>query len=394
MVRRGHLRLQYRELRRLAGARSAVRQLWPPSGAAARLLRPRPEFFRDGSRHGAVDAHRRAAVQRCDAVQSGGRQRVRRRHYRTRGPRKALRHARRDVRTGLHHRTGDRRSARRDRSASSLLRRRRSCAAQSAVRLLRPARVVACRAPARRQLEGGQPDRLAARTGKPERRRTAGCGDRLQRPRAVRPVHVLGAVHHLQVRLGPARKRLVAGGGRRHVGDRARLPARAAGQAPGRAAADADRAGLVDARVCNVGSGHGRLDDVRGDLRERPRRHGHGIHSEHHLIRGRRAQPGPDTRRGKLAQQLDGRRCPRHRRAAAAAWSRTCRWATGASARRSISARRCRPRHCCSPSGISAADSAGWPLHRRRDAANGITSRRELRRGSPVETAGRNPDPL
>ena len=83
-------------------------------------------FFVTGAGDRALDADRRAPVQRRDAVERVGRQRLRRRHHAARGPRQALRHARRDVRPRLHPRAGDGRAARRDRPAPAVLRRRRS----------------------------------------------------------------------------------------------------------------------------------------------------------------------------------------------------------------------------------------------------------------------------
>ncbi len=153
-------------------------------------------FFATASRHRAVDADRRAPGQRRDAVQPGGRQRLRRRHHRARGAREALRHARRDVRAGLHRRAGDGRPARA----------RSTCACRSsppagwrcsicctAIFVLPESLPVA--APARVRLEDGQPGRLAARAGAAEGRGAAGRGGRLQRARAVRALHLLGAVH-------------------------------------------------------------------------------------------------------------------------------------------------------------------------------------------------------
>ena len=63
--------------------------------------------------------------------------------------RQALRHARGDVRPGLHPRAGDGRPAGRDRPAPAVLRRRQPRAAQPALRLFRAARVAAGGAPAR-----------------------------------------------------------------------------------------------------------------------------------------------------------------------------------------------------------------------------------------------------
>ena len=73
----------------LAGAGRAVRPLRPPAGAADRLLRPGAELLRHRPGHRAVDADRGAAVQRRDAGQRRGRQRLRGRHHRRRRTRAA-----------------------------------------------------------------------------------------------------------------------------------------------------------------------------------------------------------------------------------------------------------------------------------------------------------------
>ena len=158
---------------------------------------------------------------------------------------------------------------------------------------------------------------------------------------AVHPLHQLGALHDLQVRLGPAAERLVAVRRRLHVGAGPGSPARPAAEALLAAAPGDRRPGLVDARLRRLGRGDRGLDDLRGDPLQRPRLHRRGVDPEHHLERRRPDDAGPDDGRGELAAKPDGGASRRSSARRCSAWSRTCRAATGASARRSTSAPWC-----------------------------------------------------
>ena len=254
MVRRNHARLQHRQLLRLAAAGRALRSLRSTAGAPHRLLRPRDQLLRHRALDGDLDADRRARAERLDAGDGARRQRLRRRHHAARGAGAPLRPARRDVRARLHPRPGRRRPARRDRPAPAVLRGRQPRARQPAVRLVRAARVAAARsASAVRPAHRVQPDQGTDRARPARRHRPAGRGDRVHGALAVHALHDVGALRDLQVRLGPARERLVAVRGRRDVGAGAGRAARATAEAL-LAAAPGDRGPrVVDARLRRLG---------------------------------------------------------------------------------------------------------------------------------------------
>ena len=103
-------------------------------------------------------------------------------------------------------------------------------------------------------------------------------------------------------------------------------------------------AGLVSSALGYLawGARQRRLDDVCGDLLQPARLHGGGVDPEHHLRRRRRDDAGPHDGHGELAAEPDGRASRRCSARRCSASSRTCRAATGGSARRSTSA------PCCS----------------------------------------------
>ena len=222
---------------------------------------------------------------------------------RARGPRQALRPARRDVRPGLHPRPGDGRAARRASTCtcrSSSPARWRCCNCSTAGSCC-PSR---CRPSGAGRSTGAraQPDRVAARA----RRSSKGVGTL---------VAVVACTALAQFMLyttwvlyttfkfgwGPQQNgwSLFAVGV--HVGAGPGLPARPAAEAL--LAAAAGVVGLVSStlRLPRLGRGDRGLDDLRRDPLQRPRLHRRGVDPEHHLERRRRDDAGPHDGRGELA---------------------------------------------------------------------------------------------
>src|SRR5487761_2270815 len=174
--------------------------------------------------------------------------------------------------------------------------------------------VVACTGLAQFRSESGCG---AAPPGPVEGRGTAGDRGRLHRTGAVRALHLLGAVHHVQVRLGAAANRLVARRGRHRIGDRTGPAARPPAQALQPAAAGGVGAGVLHARLRRLGRRHAGLDAVRDHRPQSSRPYGVGFDPEHYFGRRGRAQPGQHARRGERPQQPDGGDRADARRAAA-----------------------------------------------------------------------------
>ena len=265
-------------------------------------------FFVTALATAAVDADRGAPVQRRDAVEHLGRQRLRRRHHAAGRPGQALRPARRDVRARLHPRPGDGRAARR---ASTCTCRSSPPACLALVNLLYGWFVL--------------PESLP-----PERRRPVDWKSALN---PVKSFAELGQLHGVGVLVaviactalaqfvlytswvlyttfkfgwGPLQNgwSLFAVGvvSARGPG----LPARPAAEALLAAAAGDLGPGLVDARLRRLRRRRRGLDDVRRHRRQRPRLHRRRVDPEHHLRRRRPDHPGPDDGRGERPAEPDG----------------------------------------------------------------------------------------
>src|SRR6187200_3371899 len=131
-------------------------------------------------------------------------------------------------------------------------------------------------------MEGRKSDPLVVRAYTVKRYGAAGrCGG-VQRACAVRALYLLGALHHLQVWLGTAGKRLVAGGGGRGVGYRARIVARANFEMDQSSSAGLPGADFIDSRLRDVGRRDAKLDDVRDYFCKPAGRYRHRYLPEHH----------------------------------------------------------------------------------------------------------------
>jgi hypothetical protein len=172
--------------------------------------------------------------------------------------------------------------------------------------------------------------------------------------------HELGAVHHLQVRLGPDEN----GWSLFAVGLMSALvQAFLLGRLLKRFSAQRLAVvGLLSSSMTfrAVGPGHAGLDDGRGDLCQRAGLLRAAGLAEPRLQRRRCVVAGPTMGAVASLNSLMAvlRRPSRHR---CSRWCRTCRRATGASARRSISARCCRLRRWWSRGGTSSASASAPP---------------------------------